>query len=186
VSFDAGKVEASLGAKVEQRGFREFDAYLAAADKKIATAKLKADVPTSPRSFERRRGSSGLTRRQGISTRRSPILSRGSVGSTNSTAFQSGFNLIQVSPRCITGLAPRGAGRESPRSPPGAVGLTSALAPLSGLLVEYPALLTAVGQAAGVVALWQGNGTLTQAMHGNHASSSAAHSGRRRSFMDHA
>ena len=35
----------------------------------------------------------------------------------------------------------------------GAVGLTSALAPLSGLLAAYPALLGAIGQAAGVKAL---------------------------------
>jgi SLT domain-containing protein len=47
-----------------------------------------------------------------------------------------------------------------------AVALTSALAPLTGALVAYPALLGALGQAAGVVAL-AGVKDLTEAMAGN-------------------
>ncbi len=46
------------------------------------------------------------------------------------------------------------------------VALTGALAPLTGALVAYPALLGAIGQAAGVVAL-AGIKDLTQAMAGN-------------------
>lgn len=47
-----------------------------------------------------------------------------------------------------------------------AVGLSGALAPLSGALVAYPALLTTLGQAAGVTAL-AGIKDLTEALGGN-------------------
>jgi Transglycosylase SLT domain/Peptidase M15 len=79
------------------------------------------------------------------------------------TSLRNAIDLIKW-PGLITGAgyAAQGVGELGA----GAVGLTSALAPLSGALAAYPALLGSVGQAAGVLALTQLS-DLKEALGGN-------------------
>lgn len=106
--------------------------------------------------------------RLGVSLRRTSELSDGagvSTGRFNHSVLtmRNSLRLIKW-PAMIAGLG--GAAQGLSALAAGAVGVTGALAPLSGALVGYPALLGAFGQAAGTVAAAQ-LGDLQEALAGN-------------------
>lgn len=143
MAFEVGGVDAVLGARVDERGFREFDAAMAKAGKKEATATLKADV--DERGFR-----TWSIQSQKAERETKTLTDRMRDLNIQTQFFGRTISLLKW-PALITaaGLATQAIGALTA----GVVGLTSALAPLSGLLVTYPAALGAFAQAAGTVTI---------------------------------
>lgn len=148
-------VEAELGAKVDNKAFAVYDAKLKdarkkASDKKAFQAALGGNFDS--RAFT---AYSKATNRADKNTRQlgsSMGAFSGTVSRTNAnvTLFQRTLQLVKI-PAAITavGFLAQAFGAAAG----GATALASALAPLSGLLVAYPALAGAAGQAIGTIAL---------------------------------
>ena len=164
MALDAGSVEATLRAKVDDRGFTDFDRELTRRDKAGATASLGAEVDKAGfAEFDRavaRAGTRRATAELNVDADHAAIQRFEqrvrSTGSAVSNLNQQGQFLSRTLglikwPAFITAVG--GAAQAAGALTGGVVGLSSALAPLSGLLAGYPALLGAFGQTAGVVAL---------------------------------
>lgn len=165
--LDVGGVEAKLSARVDERGFRQFDAAMAKAERARASGELKVDVDES--SFRRAEARlNRLSQHQGtamlnVSKGLTKLIGDFGEFRREGTWLGKTLDLLKFD-KLFVGA---GVASEGILTLTGAVvGLSSALAPLTGALVAYPAMLGALGQAAGVVAL-SGMNDLTEAMGGN-------------------
>lgn len=156
VRADRASAEADLGFRVDDSKAKAFEAGVARADRLSATATLDVDADDRPL---RRFGSSVRSARGEMRELDAQVLRT----NRNFTFTRNVFSLIKW-PALISGAG--FAAQAFSVLTAGAVALMGALAPLSGAIAAYPALLGALGQGAGVVAL-AGINDLTAALGGN-------------------